>query len=117
MKYLNKTLALLNMPSLRLTTMNCECWAEKQSMIGNKYMPTEIPGNGLSTSAQYFECGKGQGQSQPEEAWVEDIRDNKAGLENLLNQPPVMILRVICEISIMLFTHTINSECHLIKNV
>ena len=33
-------------------------------------MPTEIPGNGLSTSAQYFECGKGQGQSQPEAAEV-----------------------------------------------
>ena len=30
MKYLNKTLALLNMPSLRLTTMNCECWADKR---------------------------------------------------------------------------------------
>ena len=48
-------------------------------------MAIEIPGSGLSTSAQYFGYGKGQGQSQPEGAWVEDMRDKKTGLENLLN--------------------------------
>ena len=34
----------------------------------------EIPGSGLSASVQYFECGKGLGQSQPEEAEVKGIK-------------------------------------------
>ena len=33
--YLNRTLALLNMPSLRLTTMNWECWPKKREYNGH----------------------------------------------------------------------------------